>query len=1002
MGLKSLLRLPSQNTLQTAYFNVRIEITKNIPKGGELSMLLKSNAQSVRLSGGTLIKRTNNGYQKVRADIIYENNIITEIIENPNSSTSNDMLTIQLREDELILPGLIDLHNHFDYNMMPLWPLLDKCQGKYWDIRHQWRNCDDYNKDIKKFRSYLESSWQKKYDAGETKADFNTAFQFFSELQALAGGTTVLQESNTILYNDPNKSDYIATHLLLRSTGVAADLGLNSEKELISIIDFVKPYINEAGKVEIPPDEVYPCVDTTNWPLSETKDFEDFLKAVKNQSYTQQGGYLVHLAEGRSGGFNKYGDPCTRNEFELFKKRLKEIDPDGSIVRKFKVALIHGCGINFDEAFEENKKFLLDYGIGLIWSPVSNLLLYGRTPDFFNKLYYTSYPLSLGSDWAPSGSKHVWDEAYFAYDYLKLTNSDDELLLDKVLDMVTVNPATTIGASKIGEIKVGAFADFFILSQHRDALLAKSQLDGLFNFTDVDTKAVIINGNIMYGDRYVFDQFQIDEADFAYMPLSDGIYAKNKCVRIPPESKINFDNDLALLDELFNDYHEGSTEMIRSKFLSQNDREYLNVIGDLKEKFCTEVYTEIYTKDDFYKIKNNPSGNYRLMRSIELDPIYFKGDNNFDFSGVLDGQNYEIKVTSGPLFATVSNCVRNLTLTGSVNTSEDEFAILTRNNRGHINNCCNNVSIKNNDRTGGLVFYNYRCIEKCINKKTIIGGWCVGGICTINIGYISNCSNLAPITEKNLMPPYIVGNTSADLKQLDFFSSLPKDYPVPYHVGGICGTSKSAKIQNCYNKGSISAQSVHYATTSIPNKAASGICGISIDTSITFCYNFGGISGYTASGICGYSYNGSIASCYNRADIISEHHAGGLCGIGIGNTNITDCYNAAGIISLGFNSHAGLRGDIVGILSGGSIRNCYYDSSISFTDTVTGIRKQSYPNAGKTTSQMTNKNFVSLLNADDFTMPKYEDGTYYPELKVFSESTNSTVRDHSKQSAKTS
>jgi cytosine/adenosine deaminase-related metal-dependent hydrolase len=48
-------------------------------------------------------------------------------------------------------------------------------------------------------------------------------------------------------------------------------------------------------------------------------------------------------------------------------------------------------------------------GAKLVWSPLSNLLLYGQTALVYDALKAGVLVL-LGTDWSPSGSRHLLDE----------------------------------------------------------------------------------------------------------------------------------------------------------------------------------------------------------------------------------------------------------------------------------------------------------------------------------------------------------------------------------------------------------------------------------------------------------------------------------------------------------------------------------------------------------------------------------------------------------------
>ena len=165
-------------------------------------------------------------------------------------------------------------------------------------------------------------------------------------------------------------------------------------------------------------------------------------------------------------------------------------------VRNAHINLIHGCAIDLDS--EEDYRFISDYGIGLIWSPVSNLLLYEDTPNFYDFLSHKDIMIALGSDWSPSGSKTVWDECKFAFNFAPLSAED-------LLRACTLTPAGMIGNDKVGNIQEGRFADFFILKGMEQAALQQA----LDMFIEADDSAVegVIVGKAIYGEEALLAAF---------------------------------------------------------------------------------------------------------------------------------------------------------------------------------------------------------------------------------------------------------------------------------------------------------------------------------------------------------------------------------------------------------------------------------------------------------------------------------------------------------------
>ena len=84
-------------------------------------------------------------------------------------------------------------------------------------------------------------------------------------------------------------------------------------------------------------------------------------------------------------------------------------------------------------------------GAKVIWSPLSNLLLYGKTADIPTALKY-GVNVSLGSDWAPSGSANVLGELKVA-DHVNQKLWAGKITDQQLVEMVTINPAKALRAS---------------------------------------------------------------------------------------------------------------------------------------------------------------------------------------------------------------------------------------------------------------------------------------------------------------------------------------------------------------------------------------------------------------------------------------------------------------------------------------------------------------------------------------------------------------------------
>lgn len=505
--------------------------------------------------------------------------------------------SVTLSDNDIIYPGLIDLHTHYRYNMLPIWK---RPQEAAWDNRFEWRNHPSYQKTIISLEKKINDHWDRRLPSG--KNTMGDLFLFFSELQAIAGGTTVLQAPSAFgMSREQQTSAYrysfaknTHSHLLIRSTGNAGDLGIEigTDDRIHSIINFFTPQPKEKAVA------VTPHVSTEDWQVQSNETYQDFLSNLQNapSNYTA---YLVHIAEGRCGNLNPdhlIMDAYTSEEFEQLKSDIENNlkgFPSG-LPENLHFGIIHGCGVNL--ANKEHYDFLKKRGIGLIWSPVSNLLLYDDTPAFYENITDGEITLAVGSDWSPSGSKHVWDEAKFAWKYLESRNPSTHIMSD-VFKMMTSNPAKILCSDKIGRIEPGAFADLFILSkldlnnsttimQRNDS---ESCLMPLFRGTDAQTRLVIVGGQVVYGDESYFQQFHIP---YQKLP-SDEHHIFHKVVYVPEDLEIDLEKDTEALDMMLAD-----NGMVRSKFLTADDPEYREQIASLRRKFIGELQLDILPAPD--------------------------------------------------------------------------------------------------------------------------------------------------------------------------------------------------------------------------------------------------------------------------------------------------------------------------------------------------------------------------------------------------------------------
>jgi 5-methylthioadenosine/S-adenosylhomocysteine deaminase len=190
------------------------------------------------------------------------------------------------------------------------------------------------------------------------------------------------------------------------------------------------------------------------------------------QSEAGKGPLVVHLAEGRS--------PRMAYEFNNIK--------DSNLLGPELIA-IHGVGLTVPQLQE-----MASVGAKLVWSPLSNFMLYGQTANV-EAAKHAGLSISLAPDWAPSGSKSSLGELKVA----DLVNKHalHGLFSDRdLVEMVTRKPADAMGWShRLGQIAEGYLADVLVVDD-RNA----DPYRNLINTIEENIQLVVVRGEPLYGD----------------------------------------------------------------------------------------------------------------------------------------------------------------------------------------------------------------------------------------------------------------------------------------------------------------------------------------------------------------------------------------------------------------------------------------------------------------------------------------------------------------------
>lgn len=192
---------------------------------------------------------------------------------------------------------------------------------------------------------------------------------------------------------------------------------------------------------------------------------------------------LIHVSEG------KPSDASAAREFRMLLKRNDGFLRPG-------VSVIHGVALGRNE-FDQMKKA----GVGLIWSPRSNIELYGATTDVLSAKS-AGIKIALAPDWSPSGSDGLLEELKYAATWNASQQPSPVFSDQELVSMATVIPAELAGVDKqIGSIEKGLYADLLFIRRG-----GKDPYQALLHASPADVRLVMVGGIALYGDPDLMTQ----------------------------------------------------------------------------------------------------------------------------------------------------------------------------------------------------------------------------------------------------------------------------------------------------------------------------------------------------------------------------------------------------------------------------------------------------------------------------------------------------------------
>jgi cytosine/adenosine deaminase-related metal-dependent hydrolase len=323
-----------------------------------------------------------------------------------------------IETDGVILPGLLDLHGHPEYNVFAPWE-----PPRTYANRGEWRASGEYARLVKEPYGRLKD------------AKLVPTLTRYAEIRALVGGVTAVQGAA------------VSAEVLEESLVRNLDRRIFGEHRARSIVDL---------------DRVAPADLTT---------LQDDLANDRVDAI------FIHLAEGV--------DDASRAELELLKSM-------GLLVPQ--AVVIHGTALT-DAQLQE----LAGAGAKLVWSPQSNLRLYGATTEA-RRARELGLKLGLGADWVPSGSLSTLDELRVARRQLALQGAPDDP--KALVGMVTWDAAAVAGlGGRLGDLQPGLPADLCVLGRQHD-----DPFESVLRSDPSTVQLVAIGGNVVYARTDWYDQ----------------------------------------------------------------------------------------------------------------------------------------------------------------------------------------------------------------------------------------------------------------------------------------------------------------------------------------------------------------------------------------------------------------------------------------------------------------------------------------------------------------
>ena len=331
-------------------------------------------------------------------------------------------------------------------------------------------------------------------------AGLNPGYVHRDEWRLGVGGTSPLPQPEPLFFDqgDPESTAALIAmelrHLLGGATAIAGTGGVPG------VIRNINRHIREGDPA------LYDAeADVSTFPFSPqvVEDLRDECAGGPAYRFPTASDDLAHMAYVAHVGEGRFSSCAARAEVARYLERAERRD------RRY--ALVHGVATD-----RADYAAMRELDVTLVWSPRSNLALYGETVDIAGALEH-DVRVALSTDWSPSGSFNMREEATCARQVAE--EADAALSAEALWRMATVNGAYALGVEEqFGAIEPGLLADLMLIEYAGD-----NPYETVLTATDDEVLATWIDG------RAILISDQLDEALGANACVALGGMAPRVC-----------------------------------------------------------------------------------------------------------------------------------------------------------------------------------------------------------------------------------------------------------------------------------------------------------------------------------------------------------------------------------------------------------------------------------------------------------------------------------------